>query len=216
MFRTVGTIIKRLRQRLKSDHPAAVRARLMKSGLLTIGRHTYGSPRIDVFKGSEAPVSIGSFCSISKGVVFITGGVHPVDWVSLFPFRIKFGLDGAYEDGTPATRGAITVGNDVWIGTDALILSGVTIGHGAVVAARSVVTRDVAPYSLVAGVPAKLIRMRFPPATIERLLRIEWWNWPDEKIVAEVPFLSSPHSEIFISRYDRQDHFSVVDSQGNK
>jgi acetyltransferase-like isoleucine patch superfamily enzyme len=146
-------------------------------------------------------VRIGAFCSIGPDVVFVTGGIHPVDWVSSFPFRAKFGLPGAFKDGMPMTRGPVVVGNDVWIGGEAMVLSGVTIGDGAVVAARAVVTRDVPPYAVVAGTPARLLRFRFDERTVEELLQIRWWEWPDKKIVEAVPFLSSPDVTGFLERF---------------
>ena len=202
MLALVRSIKQKIIRALGGYDATEVRSTLIDRGLLSIGRHTYGSPRFEMFRGSEAPITIGAFCSISRGVVFMSGGIHPLDWVSLFPFRIRFGLDGAYEDGMPTTSGPIVVGSDVWIGTDAMVLSGVTIGHGAIVAARSVVTRDVPPYAVVAGVPAKVLRFRFGPGTIERLLRIRWWDWPDDRIREEVGLLSSKGVEDFVARHD--------------
>ena len=197
-------MLERIRRFLDRKSPARVRARLIESGLLSIGRHTYGGPRVEVFRGSDAKVTIGSFCSISRGVVFLTGGVHPVEWVSTFPFRIRFGLERAYDDGMPTSNGPIVVGNDVWIGTEAMILSGVTVGHGAVIAARSVVTRDVPDYAVVAGVPARVIGMRFAEDIVEDLLRIAWWTWDEEQIREAVPLLSSGDVEQFISMWGGQ------------
>lgn len=192
-------MIRRLLRLLDRKSPARVRARLIECGLLNIGRHTYGSPTIESFRGSESQVSIGAFCSISRGVVLVTGGIHPIDWVSTFPFRIRLGLEGSYCDGMPRTDGPITIGNDVWIGTEAIILSGVSIGHGAVIAARAVVTRDVPAYAVVAGMPARVIRMRFENDVVEELLRIEWWDWSDDRIREMVPLLSSTDIERFIA-----------------
>lgn len=177
------------------------REKEIESGILTIGKHTYGPLIIDSYKGSGEKVIIGSYTSISKNVTFVTGGIHPVDWISLYHFRIKWRLEGAYSDGLPCSRGDIIVGSDVWIGTDALILSGVNIGHGAVVAARSVVTRDVPAYSLVGGVPAKVIRFRFNREQIEALLKIKWWEWDELKIKGAVPLLSGLGIDEFISKY---------------
>src|SRR6185503_10124529 len=146
-------------------------------------------------------VRIGSFCSIAPEVEIITGGIHPAEWVSLFPFRTRWGLPGGYQDGMPTSRGDVTIGSDVWIGTGAMILSGVTIGDGALVAARAVVTKDLPPFAVAAGAPARVISMRFEPATIERLLAIRWWDWPEEKIRESVDLLSSPRVEEFLRRY---------------
>jgi len=153
------------------------------------------------YAGSERRVRIGSFCSIGPEVDIITGGIHPVQWVSLYPFRIKWGMDGAYEDGMPTSNGDVEIGSDVWIGTGALILSGVSIGHGAVIAARAVVSRNVPPYAIAAGVPARVVRYRHTQEQIRRLLEIAWWNWPDERIREAVPLLLSTRVEEFLQLY---------------
>ena len=174
------------------------------SGVILFGRHTYCSdmPVIHTFEGSSGRVRIGSFCSIAKGVVILTDGVHPVDWVSTFPFRMRWKLPGACEDGLPVQTGDIEIGSDVWIATEAVILPGVNIGHGSVIAARSVVTKDIPPYAIVVGTPARVIRYRFPPEVIEALLRIKWWEWDDERILEAVPLISSNNVQEFIRLYD--------------
>jgi acetyltransferase-like isoleucine patch superfamily enzyme len=178
---------------------------LMKAkGILTTGRHTYGLPRIDVYKGSECKIIIGNFCSISRDVVMVAGGIHPMDWVSTYPFRAQWGLNGAYEDGMPLTKGDIVIGSDVWIGTEVMIFSGVTIGHGSVIASRAVVTRDVPPYAIVAGAPAKVLKYRFEPQIVEQLLQIRWWEWSDDGIRRALPILSSANIEGFVSTYSQR------------
>jgi acetyltransferase-like isoleucine patch superfamily enzyme len=174
---------------------------LLERGLLVVGRHTYGVPSVRIYRGSESNVVIGKFCSISPDVEIIVGGIHPADWVSTYPFRARWGLPRAYQDGMPVTKGDVRIGCDVWIGTGAMILSGVEIGHGAIVAARSVVTRDVRPYSIVAGVPAREIALRHSEENIVELLRIAWWDWDDDEILAAVPLLSSPDASSFVARY---------------
>ena len=166
-----------------------------------MGRHTYGDPSVHMYHGSESRVVIGKFCSISPDVKIIVGGIHPADWVSTYPFRVKWGLPEAFQDGMPATKGDVQIGCDVWIGTEAMIFSGVEIGHGAIIAARSVVTRDVRPYSIVAGVPAREIALRHSEEHIAELLRIAWWDWDDDEILAAVPLLSSSDTSSFLARY---------------
>jgi acetyltransferase-like isoleucine patch superfamily enzyme len=180
---------------------------LVERGLLVVGRHTYGMPRIWTYQGSERKVTIGPFCSIGPDVEIITGGIHPTDWVSTYSFRIHWKMEGAYTDGMPASDGDVVIGADVWLGTGVTVLSGVNIGHGSIVAARSLVTRDVPPYAIVAGVPAKVIRFRFESDTIQRLLAIAWWEWDDRRIREFVPLLSSNRIDHFfqaLSSEERQ------------
>jgi len=174
---------------------------LKQRGLLVIGRHTYGSPKIWMYQGSECNVTIGGFCSIGPGVQIIAGGIHPPSWVSTYPFRIKWQMNGAYEDGMPATKGNISIGSDVWLGTDVVILSGVSIGHGAIVATRSVVTHSVPPYAIVAGSPAKIVKFRFEDDNVKILLKIAWWDWDEAQIKEAVPLLSSGNVDMFIEQY---------------
>ncbi len=175
----------------------------IKRNLLEVGRYTYGATeiQIDHYKGSESKVNIGSFCSIAKNVRIITGGIHPPDWVALFPFRIVWGLPNALSDGTPATKGPVNIENDVWIGTDVTIVSGVTIGNGAIVLAGAVVTKDIPAYCIAGGVPAKIVNKRFTDDQITQLLKINWWEWPDEKIKDAIPLLSANTINEFINKY---------------
>lgn len=177
-------------------------SRLIQSGLLTVGDYTYQwqSIKIDTYLGSEANVKIGKFCSISKNVRIITGGIHPTNWVSTFPFRSHFNLPGKYKDGIPSTNGDIIIGNDVWIGTGVTILSGVTIGDGAIVAAGALVSKNISEYSIAGGVPAKVIRNRFTMEQIEKLKEIKWWDWNEERILESINLLSSNKIDEFISK----------------
>ncbi|MEP9398540.1 CatB-related O-acetyltransferase [Mesorhizobium sp. KR2-14] len=129
---------------------------------------------------------IGRYCAIAEGAKFVMNGAnHAMSGFSTYPFNI-FG--SGWEEGfDPATwsqelRGDTVVGNDVWIGMEALVMPGVTVGHGAIVAARAVVSRDVPPYAIVAGNPAKVVKTRFDPDTVERLLAVAWWDWPVDKV----------------------------------
>jgi len=160
---------------------------LKRTGTVSIGVHTYGKPTVYAWD-DKTKLTIGKYCSIAENVTFLLGGNHRVDWISTFPFS-EFPNewpDTAGVVGHPATRGDINVGNDVWIGHGALILSGVRIGDGAVIGAASVVSKDVAPYSIVAGNPAKEVRLRFSREEIEKLLIIKWWDWPDEIVKKKV------------------------------
>lgn len=140
-------------------------------------------------------LNIGSFCSIACGAKFIfTSANHSLGSLSTYPFPIFFeewGLDAKNITDAWDNKGDITVGNDVWIGYEAVILSGVTIGDGAIIGARAVVTKDVPPYTIVGGVPAKLIRRRFSDEVVEQLLRLRWWDWDDERIRRNIAAIQS-------------------------
>ncbi|WP_345416665.1 Vat family streptogramin A O-acetyltransferase [Halioxenophilus aromaticivorans] len=124
---------------------------------------------------------IGKFCAIARGVKFIMNGAnHKLTGVSTYPFQI-FGGDWekvAPQPGDLPYKGDTVIGNDVWIGYDALIMPGVTIGHGAIISARSVVVADVEPYTVVGGNPAQPIKTRFTAEQIEQLCALAWWDWP--------------------------------------
>lgn len=153
----------------------------------SIGRGTYGNPNI-LSSGEGSTLKIGAFCSISSGVQILLGGEHRTDWVTTYPFSIMWEA-GCMIKGHPRTKGDVIIGNDVWIGAESVILSGVKIGDGAIIAARSVVTRDVLAYAIVGGNPARMIRKRFDEKTIERLLSVRWWEWDDALIESHLPML---------------------------
>ncbi len=135
---------------------------------------------------------IGKFCMIASDVTFIMNGAnHLTKSISSYPFAI-FGKDwsAAMEGKSYPTKGDTVIGNDVWLGYHAVIMPGVTIGDGAIVAAESVVTKDVEPYTIVGGNPAKEIKKRFSEAEIQHLLRLEWWNWDIETITQNVQHLT--------------------------
>jgi acetyltransferase-like isoleucine patch superfamily enzyme len=125
------------------------------------------------------------------------GGEHRTDWITTYPFSelLKDRMD--YK-GHPRSKGNVIIGNDVWIGREAMILSGVTIGNGAVIGARSVVAKHVTPYSIIAGNPAKHLKWRFDESLIERLQTIAWWDWPHDKVLDALPLLLSNKIEEFI------------------
>lgn len=165
------------------------------------------------YAGDPGKVVVGSFVAIAQDIEIFVGGNHRTDWVSTFPFRMKLGLSGAMVDGVPATKGDVTIGNDVWIGRGTTILSGVSVGHGAVIGARAVVAKDVRPYAIVVGNPAREVRRRFNDDQVQSLLDIAWWDWPIADIEAAVPFLSSTDIEPFIARYYPRRHFPADDEK---
>ena len=140
---------------------------------------------------SKNKLVIGKFCAIAAETKFIMTGDHKLDAFSTYPFPIfGHGWQEAYDIKDLPVKGDITIGNDVWLGYDCLIKNGVKIGNGAIVAARAVVVKDVPAYSIVAGNPAKIIKMRFDQDTIQSLERIAWWDWSIEKITANLKVLS--------------------------
>jgi acetyltransferase-like isoleucine patch superfamily enzyme len=145
-----------------------------------IGEHTYGFRPESFFPyHPDDRVRIGKFCSIADGVKFVFGH-HPTNQVSTFPIRALCCNYAPHYDAK--SKGDIEIGNDVWIGLNVIILSGVKIGNGAVIAAGSVVTKSIPPYSIFGGVPAKIIKYRLREDQISKLSKIHWWDWPIEKI----------------------------------
>ena len=143
---------------------------------------------------------IGKFCMIASDVKFIMNGAnHLTDSLSTYPFSIfGNGWEKAMEGKIYPQKGNINIGNDVWIGYNATIMAGVTIGDGAIIATNSTVIKDVAPYSIVGGNPAREIKKRFSDKTIAKLLKIQWWNWDIEKITANLQHLTGNNVEKLI------------------
>ena len=173
-----------LRDRLRKENE-----KYTKSNKLTIGDFSYGIPRIRTWREPSKCI-IGKFCSIADNVVVVLGGNHRTDWISTYPFN-RLLKNFSYIQGHPYSKGDVVIENDVWIGSDVKIMSGVTISNGAVIAANAVVTNNVPPYTIVGGVPARSIKVRFSRETIEDLLNIKWWDWEYEYILQAIPFLQS-------------------------
>lgn len=166
---------------------------------MTFGKYTYGKVKIH-FENDNAKLTVGNFCSLAEPLNIYLGGNHRTDWVTTYPFgHIHNNIFNNFNGiGHPATKGDVTIGNDVWIGSNVTIMSGVTIGDGAVIANNSHIIKNVEPYSLVGGNPAKLIKYRFTPEQIEKLLEIKWWYWDDEKINSFAPLLCNTDIDDFI------------------
>lgn len=153
---------------------------------ISIGKRSYGCFKTD--SSIEPGTVIGSFCSFAPGIV-IGGMKHPTHFISTHPFLynknagyVQVTNDEVIKEGTKP----VVIGDDVWIGRNAIILQGVTVGKGSVIASGAVVTKSVEPYSIVAGVPARTIKKRFNDSQIEDLIKIDWANWDDEKIKKEI------------------------------
>lgn len=168
------------------------------------GSGTYGDLSV-LSWGEGTTLSIGNYTSIAAGVKVFLGGDHRIDWVTTYPFNAIW-ESAKHHKGHPKTKGNVLIGSDVWIGTEALISSGVTIGDGAVIGARAVVTRDVAPYTVVVGNPARVAKHRFDEVTIERLLALKWWNWPQPLIEKAIPDMLSQEISVFLSKAERGDY----------
>lgn len=169
-----------------------------------IGPHSYGIPRI--FGKKSAKLIIGDFCSIAGGVTINLGAEHRPDWVTTYPFPI-FRDEWPTEMrilGHPHSKGDVVIGNDVWIGRNATVISGVTIGDGAVIGGGAVVNTDVPPYGIALGNPSRTFKKRFSNTTIERLLKLRWWDWPEEKIRKAIPMLCAVQIDEFLDRYEAE------------
>lgn len=169
------TIFKdRLRQkewRRRNAHNLTTMGNMFPLDLVTVGNFSYGSIVANFFNNEER-LKIGHFVSIAAGVTFLIGADHRYSTISTFPIDTLIAKTGTYVD--PVKKGDIEIGNDVWIGTNALIMGGVKIENGAIIAAGSIVTKDVPAYAIVGGCPAKIIKYRFPDNMIVELLKIDW------------------------------------------
>ena len=161
---------------------------------VTLGRHSYHKGH-SLLKNCD----IGNFTCIGD-YVNIGMSSHVLENVALYPLHIRFMRDFKVDKSAPEPR-RTTIGSDVYIGEEAMVFQGVQVGHGAVLAARSIVTKDVPPYAVVGGIPAKVIKYRFSPQVVDSLLKIAWWEWSDEKIREHVELFYKP-IEDFIRRFD--------------
>jgi acetyltransferase-like isoleucine patch superfamily enzyme len=159
---------------------------------MSFGKYTYGKP-ITHWDSENAKLVVGNFCSIAGNVNIYLGGNHRTDWISTYPFgHIHKDVFNTFDGtGHPTTNGDIQIGNDFWIGMSVKIMSGVKIGDGAVIGAHSLVTKNVEPYTIVGGNPAKIIRKRFSCEVIDLLLTLKWWEWDDNKINENIHILCS-------------------------
>ncbi|WP_296500875.1 CatB-related O-acetyltransferase [Rhodoferax sp.] len=202
-------IIHRLILRFLQRWENVVKANVALGPNVKVGRHTYGinQKTISIAPSLNPPVvEIGSFCSIAPGVVILANVDHPTSLPSTFPFktilyprRDKEKFLGSFNFDA-ISRGPVKIGHDVWIGQNVIVLSGVNIGTGAVVGAGSLVAKDIPPYAIAVGNPAKVIRFRFPPEIVARLLGSEWWMLSDEKLIKLNEFLYDVDIDNFINQ----------------
>ena len=178
--------------------------------IIEIGRHTYGITERTIFYApalQKSYVKVGNFCSIAPGVRMLIHGEHRTNLATTFPLRTllypSMGMKGVVGcSNLDAFSDPIEIGHDVWIGQNALILSGVNIGTGAIVAAGSIVTKNVLPYAIVAGNPAKLVRFRFSEDTIRKFLNSQWWDLEDDDILKLEPYFYSEDVDKFLMQVE--------------
>jgi acetyltransferase-like isoleucine patch superfamily enzyme len=198
--------VQRLRRSLNNaESSVALQERAQQhiaDGTLVMGNMSYYAPNVVKYTGDTGRVIIGNFASVAPDADFYVGGLHRTEWVSQYGLRAMLALPGAHEDGFTHGRGDIVVGSDTWVTNGVTVMSGVTIGDGAVVGTKAVVAKDVRPYAVVVGNPAREIRRRFSDEQVEALLRIRWWDWPTEKVKEHVALLTSPDVDAFIARFD--------------
>jgi chloramphenicol O-acetyltransferase type B len=171
-------------------------------GRIAIGRCTYYHGEPFVLYGPDSRIEVGAFSSLARDAHILGGGEHPLDLPATYPFRtvLTRADEGEWDI---FAKGPTRLGNDVWVGFGATILSGATIGDGSVVGAGAVIAGiDVPPYSIVAGNPGRIVRRRFDDATIERLLAVRWWDWPDAQITELEPYFYSG-VDVFLHEAER-------------
>lgn len=171
-------------------------------GKITIGRFSsLWGPNLDLISLVDAPISIGAFCSIARNVTLQTFNHNHKKATTYYIGKNFFKEKWTNER---ISKGGITIGNDVWVGAHSVILGGTTIGDGAVIAANSVVTKDIAPYAIVAGTPAKIIGFRFEEDIIDQLLHLQWWHWTEEEINANKAFFEEELNTNILNNYRSQ------------
>lgn len=196
LYHVVRNLRKALRNAMLGEGYAELK-RLQKIGRVTYGAETYGYPEVIAFEYGNEALHAGAYCSLNG--TFILGGMHGVDRVTTYPHRINWKMEGAGQDGIPIPTGDTIVGSDVWTCAGALILPGIKLGDGVIVGAGAVVAKDVPPYAIVAGNPARIVRYRFDEEQIAALLEIRWWDWPKDKVREAVPLLAADNVDAFIA-----------------
>jgi len=168
---------------------------------ISAGKYTYGHDSIELIRPEKYKVVIGNFCSIAKNCKIYLNANHRRDWLTTYTFgHINTDVFNTFDgNGHPTGKGDVIIGNDVWIAANVTIMSGVSIGDGSIIANNSHVIKDVEPYTIVGGNPAKYIKHRFEKKIIKKLLNIKWWNWEDEKIKKYIPLLCSDEYEKFLN-----------------
>ena len=168
---------------------------------MEMGKYSYGRPNIR-WSNKDAKLIIGKYCSIASNVNIYLGGNHNINHITTYPFgHIYNDIFKINNTKHPSTRGDVIIGNDVWIADNVTIMSGVTINDGAVICNNSHIVKDVMPYSLTGGNPAKHIKYRFSEEQIQKLLLIKWWDFPEEKLNKYLNLLCSENIDDFINLF---------------
>jgi acetyltransferase-like isoleucine patch superfamily enzyme len=188
---------------LYAGQDAAVLRRLVRQGRVTYGAWSYGIPTIRTFDHDNTCLKVGHYSSI--GSTILLGGEHAADRVTTFPHRICMDMEGAGEDGFPVTTGDTVIGSDVWACYGSMLLSGVNVGDGAILAGGAMIVKDVPPFAIVGGNPAKVLKYRFSEPEIEAMLELRWWDWPDDEVRKAVPLLADKDASAFIE-YARKEY----------
>lgn len=200
----INTFLFRKKWRRLNPHNETISVNIFRLEKVSVGEKTYGSLNVTDFSPADTKLVIGNYCSISPGVQFLLGGEHKIDSISTFPFKVKcFGYERE-----AGSKGDIIIGDDVWIGTNAIICSGVKIGQGAIIAAGAVVTKDVEPYAIVGGNPAKVIKYRFEEDVIKWLKEI--------KIIDLFGKINSSQLNILYSQLNKNNFCDVLSILLNK
>lgn len=170
-----------------------------------IGDYTHGVPTIHSYD-ENTRLTIGKFCSLAAGIQIVLGGNHHTEWISTYAFYQETNSFPRWFEinNNSRHRGDVKIGNDVWIGRNALILSGAEIGDGAMIGAGAVVAGKIPPYAIAVGNPARVIKQRFSSSQCEKLLKIKWWNWSDEKINQFLTYICSSDIDRFISEVENE------------
>ena len=178
-----------------------------------VGNYSYGNLSVLNY-GAGKKLFVGNYCSFGAGVTIFLDGNHRSDWVTTYPFTAigdtwpeAIGIPGH-----PQSNGDVRIGSDVWIGQAATIMSGVTIGDGAVISALALVTKDVPPYAVVGGNPAKFLKWRFPENIRNELEAIAWWNWSEQEIKQILPYLVSSDIDMFLVKAKELKKIGAIDA----
>jgi acetyltransferase-like isoleucine patch superfamily enzyme len=174
---------------------------------MIFGKYTYGVDNITIkWENDNAKLYIGNFCSIAKNITVYLGGNHRTDLITTYPFghiyqNVFNTFDGKGLSNNETTKGNVFIGNDVWIGDNVTIMSGISIGDGSVIATNSHVVKNVEPYSIYGGNPAKLIHYRFSQDIIQKLLEIKWWYFDEITLNNNLPLLMNEDINKFIDKF---------------